>query len=411
MIRTLKMGHHFTEGTADSNEVWLDITVTQDGKVLGRSGGMDAENRVDPWSHFVNNFVIDVEGRRIDRRNAQDIFVALYNHQIPPGAGQVVHYRLTLPEDSVQPVTVEVALRYRKFDADYVQYFRGDKQPNDLPILTLAEDRVVFGVEGGPEVPDEAPEENFPRWQRWNDYGIGLLLEGNQGANRGELRQAEEAFGQVEAMGHADGPLNLARVYLKEGRLQDAIDALARSAAFEPPAHAWTQLWLTGLVNQQLGALDESIENFRAILQLDTAETRQRRLDFRKDYRLLNELGKSLLERSKQKRGASQAEARAEWLKQAAETFQAALKLDPENVTAHYNLAIVYELLDSPEQAQPHRDLHAKYKLDDNARERAILAARSRYPAADHAANAIVIYDLQRDGAFGGHRDSSPPQP
>ena len=47
-----------------------------------------------------------------------------------------------------------------------------------------------------------------------------------------------------------------------------------------------------------------------------------------------------------------------------------------------------------------HASLHAKYKPDDNARDRAIAAARIKYPAANHAAEAVVIYDLQRAGAY-----------
>ncbi|MGA1467630.1 MAG: hypothetical protein ACO38V_08320, partial [Phycisphaerales bacterium] len=44
---------------------------------------------------------------------------------------------------------------------------------------------------------------------------------------------------------------------------------------------------------------------------------------------------------------------------------------------------------------------HAKYKPDDNARDRAVALARQRYPAANHAAEPVVVYDLQREGAFG----------
>ena len=146
VIRTVKMGHHFTQGTTDSNQVWVDVRVTSGGRVLGRSGGKDPDGFVDPWSHFVNSYVLDREGNRIDRRNAQDIFVALYNHQIPPGAADVIHYRLDLPADVTAPVEVEVKLLYRKFDTTYMRFVFGDDYRNDLPIMTLAEDRVVFPV-------------------------------------------------------------------------------------------------------------------------------------------------------------------------------------------------------------------------------------------------------------------------
>ena len=119
-MRTLKVGHPFTQGTADSNEVWVDARVTGGNRVLGRSGGLGAHNEVDPWSHFVNVYMLDRDGNRVDRRNPQDIFTPLYNHQIPPGAGQVVHYSFTVPETQDQPLTFEVKLQYRKFDPLYL---------------------------------------------------------------------------------------------------------------------------------------------------------------------------------------------------------------------------------------------------------------------------------------------------
>ena len=41
--------------------------------------------------------------------------------------------------------------------------------------------------------------------------------------------------------------------------------------------------------------------------------------------------------------------------------------------------------------------MHLKFKVDDNARDNAVAAARQRYPAANHASKDVVIYDLQRD--------------
>ncbi|MCB1032411.1 MAG: hypothetical protein KDD47_01080, partial [Acidobacteria bacterium] len=263
VIRTVKMGHVFTEGTGDSNEVWLDVRISAGDRVIGRSGGLGADNRVDPWAHFVNAYVLDREGRRIDRRNAQDIFVPLYNHQIPPGAADTVHYRFAVPPDVEEPVTVEVRLQYRKFDTPYVQYFKGEPVANDLPIMTLAEDRMTFPVRGGGEVENPA-RDDIPEWQRWNDFGIGLLRKG--GKTKGELRQAEQAFQRVEALGRPDGPLNLARVYLEQGTVEDlAIQALDRAASFDPPAPSWSVAWFTGLVNKQNGFLDEAIANFESI--------------------------------------------------------------------------------------------------------------------------------------------------
>ena len=402
VIRTLKMGHLFTQGTADSNEVWMDVTVRDlaSGSVVGRSGGQDPDGVVDPWSHFVNIYMLDREGNRIDRRNAQDIFVPLYNHQIPPGAADVIHYLFDVPAGLEGPLEVTARLRYRKFDTTYMRHVYGPDYVNDLPVLELAEDRMVFPVAGGAPLPEEADvAPDIPEWQRWNDYGIGLLRKG--GKSKGQLRQAEEAFARVEALGRPDGPLNLARVYLAQGTVRDlAVEALDRAASFDPPAPPWTVAWFSGLVDKQNGYLDEAIEKFESIVALDTEETRRRGFDFSEDYNLLVELGQTLFERAKQERGDARREVRDSYLARAEAQFHRALELDPENLPAHHNLYLIAQQTGDAEAAEKHLALSQRYRPDDNARDIVIAKHRRENPAADHAAEAIVLYDLQRSGAF-----------
>jgi tetratricopeptide (TPR) repeat protein len=432
VLRTVRLGHPFSQGTVDSNEIWVDTKVSnapdpdaanlqRARPVLGRSGGLGPHKEVDPWSHFINVFMLDRDGNRIDRRNPQDIFTPLYNHQIPPGAAQVAHYSFTVPADARDSVTLDVKLNYRKFDTIYMNYVFGkgytNGQPfqltNELPIVTIASDSVTFPVEGGANAmsanvdlaalqsgraPLPVQTNSIPLWQRWNDYGIGLFLEGgDKGAEKGQLLQAAEAFEQVEKLGRYDGPINLARVYFKEGRLDDAVAALQRAAKATPPAPRWTIAWFNGLVNKQNGYLDKAITEFRSILEDRYEELDQRGFDFSLDYEVINELGQTLFERAKQERGDEAAQ--KQWLQQAVERFKKTLTIDAENVAAHYNLALIYERLGERELGTHHRKLHERYRPDDNARDRAVAAARRRDAAADHAAQATVIYSLQRSGA------------
>src|SRR6266850_1184697 len=125
-------------------------TVKSGERIVGRSGGMDGEGAVDPWSHFVNVYMLDRNGNRIDRRNPQDIFTPLYNNQIPPGAADTVHFAFTVPREAREPLTLEARLHYRKFDATYVKHFMRDPQAkNGLPVITLASDRVDFPLRKG----------------------------------------------------------------------------------------------------------------------------------------------------------------------------------------------------------------------------------------------------------------------
>ena len=124
------------------------------------------DGEVDPWSHFINVFMLDQDGNRIDRRNPQDIFVPLYNHQIPPGPARWPITASSSWPASSEPVTIEVKLQYRKFDKRYMDFVTASEQAGDipirghqsgqpyvnpLPVTTLAVDRVTLPVEGGPD--------------------------------------------------------------------------------------------------------------------------------------------------------------------------------------------------------------------------------------------------------------------
>ena len=408
VLRTLRVAHPFSQGTVDSNEIWVDVEGKSGGRVVARSGGMGQFKEVDPWSHFVNVYMLDKDGNRIDRRNAQNIFTPLYNNQIPPGAGYVVHYSFTVPEDVTAPLTFDVKLNYRKFDTIMMNYVYApgwsNGQPfrvtNDLPIRLIAQDRITFPIDGVAVAVTNPPSPIVP-WQRWNDYGIGLLNKGDRGSEKGELIQASHAFAQVEKLGRFDGPVNLARVYYKEGRLDDAVEALQRAAKFDPLPPRWTVAWFNGLVNKQNGYLDKAITEFRSILEDRYPELDQRGFDFSRDYEVINELGQTLFERAKMERGEANKAAREGFLRQAIERFKKTLSIDAENVPAHYNLALIHEQLGDSKLAAEHRALHERYRVDDNARDRAVTVARRADPAADHAAQAIVIYSLQRAGAPG----------
>lgn len=396
VVRTMTLGHIFTQGTADSNEVWLDVIASSGERVVGRTGGMDPQSgEVDPWSHFINAYVIDREGNRIDRRNPEDIFLPLYSNQIPPGAADSVHLVLEVPEDAGPTLTVNVKLQYRKFDTTYMRQFQApDFKYNDLPITTIASDTVTFPVAGYDREVQAQTREDIPEWQRWNDYGIGLLRKGGTG----QLRQAEEAFTQVEALGRPDGPLNLARGYIREGRLDDAVQALRRAAEHDPPAYPWSVAFFTAVVNRQNGFLDEALEGYASVIETQYQLAREREFDFSQDYNLLNAYAQTLFDRSKLE--TSNPDKRDDYLRQSAEWFERTLAFDSENAQAHYGLAQVYARLGEEEKESEHRTAYARYKVDDNARDRAIVLARQKNPAANHAADAVVIYDLQREGAY-----------
>jgi hypothetical protein len=430
VVRNLAVGHEFTQGTADSNELWLEIQAATAGQAWAENGRLDPYGYVDPWGHFVNSLILDRHGNRIDRRNAKDIFVPLFNHQIGPSSAQVVHYRLTVPADQRGPVALTVRLNYRKFDRLYQDFFMGRaRRPQaagllgalagdpfaalglarvgethcgpPLPITVLAEDTVTLPVQGGPPASPGGPGP-AELWERWNDYGIGLLLQGDEGAERGLLKQAERAFRQVTALrpDYADGFLNLARVYLKEGRQADTAAALDRARAVQPGY--FKTAWLRADLNLQNGRLDEAAADLRGVLGTRIPE---RGFDFSKDRELRRMLGDvlyqqaQLLTEGSPEHQAKLREAIAELEEDPDRNKPTVLNIDPEDRRAHYLLHLAYQLLGDQARADKHLKAYKIYEVDNNARDFALRTFRLKHPWADHAAQAVVIYDLRPPGA------------
>jgi tetratricopeptide (TPR) repeat protein len=218
-----------------------------------------------------------------------------------------------------------------------MDYIFGKGQGPALPVVEMARDSVQLPVEGGPSVVNE-PSPVKPAWQRWNDYGIGLLLEGGtKGSQKGELKQAEEVFLKVAEFDQSDGWVNLARVYQREGRIADALTALEKAASHKRPAAPWVINWLTGQINSANAYLEEAIKSYESVVNTRVPD---RKFDFGLDFVVLDELGKSLYSSARLKPVDSQE--RRELLKKSIAAYHRTLAIDSEDFDAHYGLGAAF---------------------------------------------------------------------
>ena len=100
------------------------------GKIL--HAAPDGNGPVDPSAHFYRAYMLDAHGNLINKRNAWATRTALYSNTIPPGAADTVRYRLEIPTDCGNLLTVEAKLNYRKFNWWHTQWaYAGVRDPED----------------------------------------------------------------------------------------------------------------------------------------------------------------------------------------------------------------------------------------------------------------------------------------
>ena len=312
--------------------------------------------------------MIDRSGNPINKRNAWSARATVYVRLIPPGAADTVHFRLDVPPDAGDTIRLHAKLNYRKFSwfnthfsfageslpgvvtkhfDDRPMVFTGDtsrvsgkvKGVPRLPIVLVAEDtQELKVVDGGVPLPAmDRPALQEGDRERWNDYGIGLFLQG-------DLRGARVAFAKVTEIEpkYVDGWVNLGRVALGEGDLEEARRVLDRALKMDPEL-ARTNHFL-GVLEKELGGYDKALAHFRTA-------TRK----YPRDRVVLNQIGRVLfLKRD---------------YKGAVRELDKVLAIDPEDLMAHYTLMLARRGLGDAEKAAYHQKLYERFKNDEASQE------------------------------------------
>ncbi|HMB71855.1 MAG TPA: tetratricopeptide repeat protein, partial [bacterium] len=292
---------------------------------------------------------------------------------IPPGAADVAHFRLSIPEDCGEEIRLEARLNYRKFTVENTNFsFAGEPAPGepkagedpdrvtphfddrefvtgtvpanvsaelreipDLPIVVMHRAEAVLSVaDPGTEVGNDStlrPQD----FLRWNDYGIGLL-------RQGDLTGARRAFEHVTEGDptYADGFVNLARVSLQEGLLEEAAAELGEARKLDPGLPKIH--YFLGVTAKERGEYDEALARFR-----QAADT------YPRDRVVRNAIGRTLFLQRRYEEAVAE--------------LQEVLDIDPEDLMAHYNLMLCYKGLGREDEAETERRLYERFKADEDA--------------------------------------------
>jgi tetratricopeptide (TPR) repeat protein len=372
VVRTRKIGHFFPGGTVDAFDVWLELQARDaSGRTIFWSGRAEDDGRgpVEQGAHFYRAYLVDAEGNEINKRNAFQARSVLYVRLIPPGAADVAHFRMRIPADARGPISLKAKLNYRKFAHYYTQFvYAGEpKAPYDpslaskhhdsrdfsflpanipknvsgaikgeipnVPIVTMAEDDAVLELSEGKTPSEWKPVVRKEDRERWNDWGIGLLLQG-------DLKGAEYAFHKVTEAEpeYADGWLNVARALIQEGQTEAARPYIEK--ALKINSSFGRIHFFKALVEKAAGDYDAALESLRRVES-----------EYPRDRVVLNQIGRILFLK-RDFAGAVQA-------------LQRVLSVDPEDVQAHYNLMLAYRGLGDTQNAEREEKLFRRFKADE----------------------------------------------
>jgi len=372
VVRTRKIGHFFPGGTVDSFDVWLELKAEDDnGQCIFWSGKVEDNGKgpVEPGAHFYRSYQLDAAGNPINKRNAWQTRSTLYVHLIPPGAADVAHYLVKVPPTAKGHIHFTSRLNYRKFSWYYTHFaYAGQPKPGqaqlllahnrngldysfdpanipanvsgrlkgeipNLPIVTLSESQVAIPISAQPTEWNAVTKSGTR--ERWNDWGIALLLQG-------DLKGAEFAFRKTtEAQpSYADGWLNVARALIQEGENDAAKPFIEHALKVDPSLGRI--YYFRALIEKTEGNYDDALHSLQRVES-----------QYPRDRVVLNQIARILFLKRQ--------------YRQAIGYLERVCDVDPEDVQMHYTAMLCYRGLGDAANANREQILFRRFKADESS--------------------------------------------
>ncbi|MGA2852405.1 MAG: tetratricopeptide repeat protein [Terracidiphilus sp.] len=368
VIQNKGIGHSFIPEQRDFYEAWIDFIVKDSaGKTLTESGFIQPDGALDPSAHSFTNRLINNKGELNDLHQIWHNRVLAYNNTIQSGRSQLVRYRFRLPKDIAGQISLTATVKYRRFNQHFIDYAiteTGQKEPKPypMPIVDMASETKTFKIGDNTPVPPD-PSEN-KEWMRWNNYGITLL-------DAQQYQASVHAFERVAALrpDYADAFTNMGIVEISWEKYDDAKANIAKALTLLPGDPR--ALYYRALVERNAGQTKEAIADLEAMLA-----------KYPRSRDGLRELGFSYYQQHDYPK--------------ARETYERLQAVDPDDLAAHYQLAILYRRMGDKAKASIESQKFADQKDDPTASEYALIFLR-KHP--EVASESVVwhTHDLTGD--------------
>jgi Flp pilus assembly protein TadD len=343
IVRSNYIGHNFPGGAADLAQAWLELKIEDErGQTIFWSGATRGEE-VDPLAHFYGVEMIDSTGRLTTHERSWEARAARFVNLLPPNSAELVRYRITIPEDCGERISITAKLNYRKYRPAHLQWLEdpaikqslGFAESLHVPIVEMARAQTSFAI-GAPRTRANPQDTtgSLRAAERWQNYGIGAL-------RQNELAVAERAFRQAlrlapEETYHA---INLGAVLLRTGRTGEAKKLFeAALAKNEESARAWYYL---GMALKAEGVYRKALTRIKRASELANRD-REFRIEIGRLYHLLGDYERAI------------------------RSFKRALRIDPEAPEVYYEMMNTYRARGDPKSAARVEKLYLRFRKDES---------------------------------------------
>src|SRR5450755_4566302 len=333
VVQNKNIGHSLIPEVRDLYEAWVEFEVKDStGAEIYHSGFLQPDGSLDPRAHSFTNRPVNEDGGFVDNHKVWTIHSVAYDSTVPAGRSGLIRYEFRIPANAKGPLTVTARVNYRHLRQSYLNNIFGKDHPA-YPIVEIQTRTRTLNLGDNPAAAPD-PQDN-QEWMRWNNFGIACL-------DQVQYADAVNAFAQVVRLrpDYADGYTNIGLTNILWEKYGSARGSLEKALQISPTnARA---LYYMALVERRTGNRAAEVADLESVVAQYPKSSDARR-----------ELGKSYYRENR--------------LQEARAQFEALQVIDPDDVAAHYNLALLYGRLGMDEKAAEQSALFADKKADPAA--------------------------------------------
>ena len=330
VVQNKNIGHSLIPEVRDLYEAWTQFTVKDaSGTVIYESGFLKPDGMLEPSAHSFTNRPVDLTGNFVDNHKVWTIHSVAYDNTVQAGRSALIRYRFRLPEGVKGPITMTAQVNYRHLRNSYMNNVFG-KDHAAYPVIELASRTRTFNIGDNPATPPLSNDN--ADWMRWNNLGIGYL-------DQLQYEDAMRAFEQVVHLrpDYKDGYINIGLNYIEWEKYAEARAPLEKALALAP--NDARSLFYMALVERRSRHSDAEIADLQKVVA---------QYPYSRDAR--RELGISYYQQHRSEEAMQQ--------------FKALQAIDPDDLAAHYNLAILYRREGMKKQAAEEAALYTAKRID-----------------------------------------------